>query len=399
MRVKEPRPKRIATEISTPLLAAKASATDKLITDLGAPPADGLDMIIGSLNKVIPVFNDRQLHLGTNTRYISGIAGFVSKIAQDTALATQNARRKQIIPASPKFLILKEAALKAAGEIDSLVRQELASEKVDAHGRRFLAGIAQRDIRALVNAITHLESHWGSIQIWVKQPKRTLCQSMVRAWQNGEADSEEFLVWFREHELGLLGRDLDPNIAEVLLGLHSSGGEIELPGDLQSLAHLNEHEIYNAVLHKARFRKLAEQDGRRDRVRLTVGHDTGGKKIRRYAQSLDAEDKDGLTLKDRLPDITRDPIEFLFSSRQFIKLEDLAGMRDELAADDRWSRLNLTLDEYRYVRLHYGFGMTQNEACESLNWGPVRTQSVRRNADLKLKKYRNTVAAEDKLKN
>ena len=75
---------------------------------------------------------------------------------------------------------------------------------------------------------------------------------------------------------------------------------------------------------------------------------------------------------------------------------DLAAMRGELATDERWSRLNLTLDEYRYLRLHYGYGMTQQAAREHLEWDALHLQAVRRNADLKLKKYWDTGTTEDK---
>jgi hypothetical protein len=366
------------------------NATDRFTQNLPfSPPVDGLDLVIESLEHVLPVFTDR-LDLGVNTGYCHHFASVLGRQAQDIALTTQNTRRKQIIPATPKLSRLKEAALKAAGEIDSLQRQEWASENVNAAGRRFLVGIAERHIGELLNAIISLESTWGSFHIWIKRREWALCESLTRAWQKGELDSEELLVWFREHELGLLGPQLDPYIAQVLLGMHVSGGEILIPGDLQNLAHRNGQEIYATILRQARGRKQADEDGRRDRVRLTVGHDTAGKEIRRYARSLDAEDKQGMTLKQKLPDIIRDPIEFLCSSPQAVKLVDLAAMRDELAVDERWSCLNLTLDEYRYVRLHYGYEMTQQAAGEYLNWDALRIQAVRRSADLKLKKYRET---------
>jgi len=358
-------------------------------------PDFGLDGVIEALDHVIPVFNADRLDLGVRTRYCWSLAGFLSHLAQEIALTTQNTRRKQIIPGTPKLLILKDTALKAAGEIDSQQRQEWASENVNANRRRSLVGIAHRQIGELMNAITRLESHWGSFHVWITRPKRALCESLIRAWQKGELDSEDFLVWFRKYELGLLGPQLDPYVAEVLLGLRVSGGEILLPGDLRNLAHLNDDEIYTAILRQARGRRLADGDPRQDRVRLTVGHDPAGKKIRRYAHSLDAGDENGMTLKDRLPDITRDPIEFLCSSRQPVKLADLAAMRDELAGDERWSRLNLTLDEHRYLRLDHGCGMTQEEAGEYLQWDASRIQAVRRNADPKVKKYRETGTASE----
>jgi hypothetical protein len=86
-------------------------STERLTPDLSAPPADAIDTVIDSLDHVDAVFDERQLHLGTNTRYISANAGLLSSIAQDTASATQNSRRKKIIPAIPHFLRLEEVAL------------------------------------------------------------------------------------------------------------------------------------------------------------------------------------------------------------------------------------------------------------------------------------------------
>jgi hypothetical protein len=358
---------------------------------------DGLDLVIQALDHVLPVFSDR-LELGVNTAYCRPLASALLTQAHTIAFTTQNTRRKQIIPAAPRLYRLKESAVKAAGQIDSLQRQEWASENVNKDGRCFLVGIAQGHVGELLNAVTRLESHWGSFHIWLRRRKWALCNSLTRAWQKRELDSEEFLVWFREHELGLRESQLDPYISQVLLGMHVSGGEIRLPGDLQNLAHLNEHEIYGAILRQARGRKQKDEDGRQDRVRLTVGHDTAGKEIRRYARSLDAEDQQGMTLEQKLPDIIRDPIEFLCSSRQTVKLVDLAAMREDLAVDERMSCLKLTLDEYRYVRLHYGLEMTQQEVREYLKWDALRIQAVRRSADLKSKKYRRTGIAEDKRK-
>lgn len=359
---------------------------------------DALDGVIAGLNHVIPVFDASQLHRGVNTRYVWAFSNFLSNLAEDIAPTTQYRRQEHIVPTAPKLALLKEAAIRAAGEIDSLQRQEWASENPSANGRRFLVGISQGHFAGLLNAITSLEEHWGSFHIWINQPKRALCESLIRAWQKGESDSEEFLVWFREHQLGLLGSELDPYIAQVLLGMHVMGGEIVLPGDLQNLALLNDHETYTAIVRKARARKQADEDWCQDHVRLTVGHDAAGKEVRRYAQSLDTKDEDGMTLGDRLPDIMSDPIEFLCSSRQPVKLVDLAEMRAQFVGDERWARLNLTMDEYRYVRLHHGYEMTQNDVGQYLNWDALQLEAIRRNADLKVKRYRETGTAEDRRK-
>ena len=64
--------------------------------------------------------------------------------------------------------------------------------------------------------------------------------------------------------------------------------------------------------------------------------------------------RDWLGKNDRLSGIPYNPIEFLCSSRQPARLVDLAEMRAQPTGDERWASLNLTLDDYRFVRLHYG---------------------------------------------
>ena len=63
-------------------------------------------------------------------------------------------------------------------------------------------------------------------------------------------------------------------------------------------------------------------------------------------------------------------------------------MYAELALDARLSGLKLTLDEYRFLRLHHGFGMTQAETGQCMNLDAQKLQAIRRNADLKVQKYR-----------
>jgi hypothetical protein len=232
------------------------------------PPADVLDLAIDALGHAIPVFDDRQLHRGVNTRYAREFASFLSSLAQDIASSTQFTRRKQIIPATPKLAIVKEMTLKAAGELEALTQQEQTTEDANANGRRFLVAMSQGHIGGLLNAISDLESHWGSFHIWTKHPKRSLCESLIRAWRKGDLDSEDFLVWFRTDQLGLLGPELDPYIAQVLLGMRVSGGQVLLPGDLHNLAGKSENEIFAVILSMARARKLADEYGSEDLARV-----------------------------------------------------------------------------------------------------------------------------------
>src|ERR1017187_3641800 len=123
------------------------NATDRLTSDSPSPSVNAFDGVIAALDHVIPVFDERQLHRGVNTRYIWAFSSFLSSHAQNIALTTQNTRRKRIIPTIPTLSILKETAVKAAREIDSLHQQEWASENANANWRRFLVGISQGHIR------------------------------------------------------------------------------------------------------------------------------------------------------------------------------------------------------------------------------------------------------------
>ncbi len=260
------------------------------------------------------------------------------------------------------------------------------------------------DSLAVSNAISRLaelESSAGRFDIWVKQPRHAYCESLIRAALKGEEDFEDYLIWLRRSELRMDAAQLDPYIAQVLLDMRVSGDQIRLPGRMENLVGLDESEIYPRIVRLARRRKWAdEENGKPDRVRLTVGRNGTGRDVRQYGVSLDTEhaENTGIRLKETLPDLVTDPIEFLLSTQQSVKLSDLADMRAGSVADERWGLVHFTLDEYRYVRLHHGHGMTQKKAGEFLRWEPSRVDAVRRNADLKIKKYRETGTAEDKRK-
>jgi hypothetical protein len=104
------------------------------------------------------------------------------------------------------------------------------------------------------------------IDIWIKQPRRETCESLVRACQKAQHDFEDFLAWFTQFQLGLHGAGLDCYIAQVLLGMHVSGGEVRLPGDMRNLADSSEHEAYATILRQARARKAADENGEQDRI-------------------------------------------------------------------------------------------------------------------------------------
>ena len=46
------------------------------------------------------------------------------------------------------------------------------------------------------------------IDIFIKQPLRSTCESLIRAFHAGEVDAESFLAWFAERTMGLLGPEL-----------------------------------------------------------------------------------------------------------------------------------------------------------------------------------------------
>jgi hypothetical protein len=239
-------------------------------------------MVIEALDRVIPVFTER-LELGVNTGYCRSLARSLASQAQAIALATQNARRKQIIPATPKLSILKDAAIRASEKINSLEHQEMETENANANGRRYLVGVAKGHVGELLNGIADLESHCGSFHIWVKQPARATCRSLLLAWQKGESDSGEYFVWFRDCMLGLPASRLDPYLAQVVAGVRVVGGELRLlEGDLHQgrknpdLAEMSDDEICKAITRKARRLKLADEKGKTDRIPVYAPGETKG---------------------------------------------------------------------------------------------------------------------------
>jgi hypothetical protein len=251
------------------------NGTDRLASDLPSPPVDALDGVIDGLNHVIPVFDERQPQRGVNTRYIWAFSSFLDSEAQRIESTTQYTRRKQIIPATPKMLILKETAEKADREIDFLYQQECASENENAIGRRFLFGLSQGHTRGLRKAIARLESHWGSFDIWVQRPGFATCESLIRAWEQGEADFEDYLTWFCKHELHC---DVDPRrddfnrwrayVAQAILGMGVSRGQIHLRPAIQGLADIPEPNIFRRISAMARARKVADENGENDLLRI-----------------------------------------------------------------------------------------------------------------------------------
>jgi hypothetical protein len=325
------------------------NATARLTPDL---PFDALDSVIESLDHVLPVFSDRPGG-GVNTRYCWSFASFLSSQAQEIALTTQYARQKKIIPATPKLLVLKGMALKAAGEIESLQCQESASEHANAAVRRSLAGVARRHIGELLTAITSLESHWGSFDIWIKNPKWATCDHILAAMLNRDLDAEQYLSWFLRSELKRK-RDLAPYVAAVLW---TEGG--------RKWREWDESSIYPRIIRRARKRKYWDE---RDAKLLTPSPNTIS-----------------LVELEKLPELVCDPLELIFSSETPIKLATLRDMSLRLPFDDRLTGLNLTYEELQYFKLKKICGLKQVEVREHLHWDDPTLQRVKRATDRKLR--------------
>ena len=109
-----------------------------------------------------------------------------------------------------------------------------------------------------------LESHVGQFHIWAKQPARAIYQSVSRAWQNGESDSDEFFIWFRDNVLQLPASSLDPYLAQVVVGMRTSRGELRFEGEgrkSRDLALLSNREICHLVVQRARHLRRADVKG------------------------------------------------------------------------------------------------------------------------------------------
>jgi hypothetical protein len=232
------------------------------------------------------------------TRECSAVTRFLSWNADviTSTTRTQNTRRRQIVPATPSCLRLKETAIQAAKALngcyaEAWTRDDVSSDEmlpvleklfVPGHAEKFLDGrpsllgvnSSRVQLGRLLYAMNRLESHWGSFEIWVRRPRLSTCKSLIRAWRSGEIDVDEFLSWFREAELGLLDDALDPYIAQALFGMRIAGKELVMPGDMTvnrgrreetSFADSPESELYDKLLQAARLEKWRyECDGRTD---------------------------------------------------------------------------------------------------------------------------------------
>jgi hypothetical protein len=231
-------------------------------------------------------------------RECSGFTTLFSRAADAIAAKarTENQRRKQIVPATPVCLRLKETVLRAVTALDGCVaegwiRDDASSEELrpvleriflPGHAEAYLDGrssllgadSAQVQLTQLLSAMQRLESHWGSFEIWVRRPRLSTCRSLIRAWQNCEIDAEQFLTWLRQDELEILDNGLDPYIAQALLGMRLSNSELIIPGDMtvksrrgeeMSLTDVPESELYDRLMEAAQLAKRRyEHDGRVD---------------------------------------------------------------------------------------------------------------------------------------
>lgn len=210
---------------------------------------------------------------------------------------TQNKRRRQIVPATPSCLRLKEAAFRTVKALDGCcaeawTRDDESSKELvpvlekifrPGHTERFLAGrpsllgagSATVQVGQILVALQRLESLWGSFDIWVQRPGFATCQSLIRAWERGEADFEDYLTWFCKHELRC---DVDPTrddfnrwcayVAQALLGMRVSRGKVHLRTDMPGLVDLPEQDILRRISAMAWARKAADENGKNDLIRI-----------------------------------------------------------------------------------------------------------------------------------
>jgi hypothetical protein len=327
---------------------------------------------------------------------------------------TQNVRRRQIVPATPSCLRLKEAALRAGKALDGCcaepwTRDDINSDELrpvleklfaPGHGDKVLegrssflgAGSATVQLGQLLVALQRLESLWGSFDIWVQRPGFATCQSLIRAWEQGEADFEDYLIWLCQHEMQV---HVNPKtddfhrlmvyVAHVLLGTRTMGGRIWLPGDMSELVGVPDHELLPKLLSAAKDLLRKEESTEADRIRLQVGKTESGKAVRRYGDSLEA-------LQDRGIEIVYDPWEMLLSSDTPIKL---ANWQDAAKEAEQSRPMNIVVDgikwsqeEASYVRLHCIHGVSHAECQERLGMDDHTFNALRRRVDKRLQKRR-----------
>jgi len=228
------------------------------------------------------------------------------------------------------------------------------------------------------------------IDIWIKQPRRLTCEGIIRAFQAGELDVESFLAWFREQTMGLLGPELDPYIAEVLLGMRVSGGEILLPGDMQNLAGLGEQEIIEVIVARANALRRSDDNGTRDRVRVLAPGEqkndrmldalyrvSSSEPVDQLFVSHQAEEWGGIVTRNdygqlRRKRLTRKPPEIVYEvAKPAVALAFIKAAKRE-----QWERIGraagLTRKESRFLHLR-GLGKVTKRDDERL-WRAVNAK-------------------------
>jgi hypothetical protein len=227
----------------------------------------------------------------------------------------------------------------------------------------------------VVSARSRIESLNCSLEIdiWVKQPRRKTCESLIRACQAQQRDFEHFLAWFREHELGLLGPQLDCYTAEVLLGMHVSGGEIQLPGDMQNFVGLDEKQFYEAIVQRAIARKWRNENGATGLIRITApGEKRSHRRSDAMAKALPVRmDENGNLAVRRVTDTRLGPTFQHLEAPQFAYLDEI----DELFASAQVGERVLAAAIIRAAnrelleRIGRAAGLTRDEARFVDKWG------------------------------
>jgi hypothetical protein len=135
------------------------------------------------------------------------------------------------------------------------------------------AWVPSEHTRALIDTADVLRRLDASFHFerWLTRPELAQARSVADALMWVEADHEEFLVMYCTKRLGLLGPQLRPYVAQILLGLRSVRGELVLPGDMVAirnrrpipLSSFPDDQIPSKLLAFARARMLFDQNARR----------------------------------------------------------------------------------------------------------------------------------------
>ena len=149
------------------------------------------------------------------------------------------------------------------------------------------------EVVALRQATLKLRDIFGAPDAWVKRPHWATCESLVRAWVDGNLDFDDYLTWMRRHEFRLspiqlcrackLAQSsgqvpgankrnckcydawLDAYIMQVLLDVRTSHHDMKLGTEMENLRKTltrrgnGDSDVYTEILRLARNRKMRDE--------------------------------------------------------------------------------------------------------------------------------------------